>query len=230
MSPFGERCPRLIGLTTARPVHHIDDPGRGPTGWRAYIDSVRCSSVLGEVAVRGPGAVLPSVASHVRHSREWTLTAGRGAARVVERRVREPARFVVFRPIPAKPVPCRFGHPQMLRWGCYRPRSRSTTAGRTSGGRLCPFAGFSGCLGCGTIGVPVTTPPKAGVLPMSRRRSGRVLAAVAAIAMLATVSAAVVGFGDAQFVGIGWENNPLQANGLEWGAPAPDDVVVSSTR
>jgi hypothetical protein len=63
---------------------------------------------------------------------------------------------------------------------------------------------------------------------MSRRRSGRVLAAVAAIAMLAAVSAAVVGFGEAQLVGFGWDNTPLTANGLEWGAPAPGDVVVSN--
>lgn len=54
------------------------------------------------------------------------------------------------------------------------------------------------------------------------------LAALAAIAMLATVSAAVVGFGDAQLVGIGWDTTPLTANGLEWGAPAPGDVVVSN--
>ncbi|MEV2242607.1 hypothetical protein [Micromonospora sp. NPDC049891] len=56
------------------------------------------------------------------------------------------------------------------------------------------------------------------------------LAAIAATTMLAAVSAALVGFGDVQLIGIEWGNAPLTANGIEWGAPAPGDAVASIAR
>ncbi|WP_158603494.1 hypothetical protein [Micromonospora radicis] len=56
------------------------------------------------------------------------------------------------------------------------------------------------------------------------------LAAIAATAMLAAAGFAAVGFGDVQLASFGWDTTPLSANGLEWGAPAPDAVVVTDAR
>ncbi|MBX7265161.1 hypothetical protein KIF24_03225 [Micromonospora sp. Llam7] len=55
-------------------------------------------------------------------------------------------------------------------------------------------------------------------------------AAIAATAMLAAVGAAVVSLGEVQLVGIGSDTAPLTANGVEWGAPAPNGVVASDAR
>ncbi|WBB92821.1 hypothetical protein [Verrucosispora sp. WMMC514] len=67
---------------------------------------------------------------------------------------------------------------------------------------------------------------------MSRRRSGRLFAAIAATAVLAAVSTALIGSAEMRLsgiewgLGIEWGVAPEAANGIEWGAPALHEVAV----